>query len=274
MGSASWDGTPAEAPGRPPGSPGQPDQSGQLGHQIPAQRAYGQQTPGQEEHEGGLAGFARGLAHSPFGGFIPWILYWVIGGPATWETAAIAALLAAVLLTVLSIEREPGTTPAAGPAGRWLDFRRLKVLDVATVVFFAALVIAALATSRSDSAQLDRYAQPLSSGALGLIALGSILVGHPFTVDYAKEKTPERVWHTAAFRQVNLVLTAVWTVVFLVCAGLGLIAVHVHTKGLQDWLNWYIPIALIVIGVRLNTWYPNYVRNRARAAGTGQAAPA
>src|ERR1700744_3895798 len=111
MGSASWDGTPAEAPGRPPGSPGQP---GQPGHQIPRQGAYGQQTRGQEEHEGGLAGFARGLAHSPFGGFIPWILYWVIGGPATWETAAIAALLAAGLLTVLSIEREAGARAAAG----------------------------------------------------------------------------------------------------------------------------------------------------------------
>lgn len=55
-------------------------------------------------------------------------------------------------------------------------------------------------------------------------------------------------------------LSLVWTVVFLVCAGLGLASAHVHTKGLQDWLNWYIPIALIIIGIRLNTWYPNYVR--------------
>jgi threonine/homoserine/homoserine lactone efflux protein len=87
-----------------------------------------------------------------------------------------------------------------------------------------------------------------------------VLAGRPFTVDYAKEQAPPEVWHTAAFKKINLVLTLVWTVVFLVCAGLGLASVHVHTKGLQDWLNWYIPIALIVIGIRLNTWYPNHVR--------------
>ena len=181
-----------------------------------------------------------------------------------------AALLAAALLTVLSLERRPlleslidGSAPPAGQQpGGWLDFRRLKVLDVATIVFFAGLVIAAIVTPRHDSASFDKYAQALSSGVLGLIALGSILVGHPFTVDYAREQAPERVWHTAAFRHINLVLTAVWTAVFLVCAGLGLLALHVSSKGLQDWLNWYIPIALIVIGVRLNTWYPNYVRGR------------
>ncbi len=137
------------------------------------------------------------------------------------------------------------------------------MLDAATVIFFAALVIVSLATSRQDVATLDKYSQALSSGAPGLIALGSILVGHPFTVDYATEQAAPEVWHTGAFKKVNLVLTSVWTVVFLVSGGLGLLAANVHTKGLQDWLNWYIPIALIIIGIRLNSWYPNHVRSRA-----------
>lgn len=47
---------------------------------------------------------------------------------------------------------------------------------------------------------------------------------------------------------------------FLLCAGLGLLSVHAHTKGVQDWLNWYIPSGLIIVGIRLNTWYPNCVR--------------
>jgi hypothetical protein len=190
-------------------------------------------------------------------------LFWVIGGPSTWETAAVAALLAAVLLAVLGLERQ------SGPSGSFfggLDLRRLKVLDAATIVFFAALVIVSLATSRQDVATMDKYSQALSSGALGLIALGSILVGHPFTVDYAKEQAPPEVWHTAGFKKVNLALTSVWTAVFLICGGLGLIAANVHTKGLQDWLNWYIPIALIIIGIKLNSWYPSHVRDRARAA--------
>jgi membrane-bound metal-dependent hydrolase YbcI (DUF457 family) len=236
---------------------------------IPAQRLSQAARPGSQPAASEHGGLVHSLARSPFAGFIPWILYWVIGGPSTWETAAIAALLAAVLLTVLSIERQPAAAgpgragPTSGrPAGSRLDLRRLKVLDAATVVFFAALVIVALVTNRHDLATLDKYSQALSSGALGLIALGSILVGHPFTVDYAKEQAPPEVWHTAAFKKINLVLTTVWAVVFLLCAGLGLLSVHVHTKGLQDWLNWYIPIALIIVGVRLNSWYPNRVRSQ------------
>jgi hypothetical protein len=263
------------ATGRQQGTqvPGQPGVAPAQDQGIPAQATYqapadgqqdGQQLAGPEHN-----GMAHRLARGPFAGFIPWILFWVIGGPSTWETAAIAALLAAVLLTVLSIETSSApamarTGPRPGGLGGLLDLRRLKVLDVATIIFFAALVIVALVTSRQDVATLDQYSQALSSGALGLIALGSVVVGHPFTIDYAKEQAPPEVWHTAVFKKINLVLSLVWTAVFLICAGLGLASVHVHTKGWQDWLNWYIPIALIVIGIRLNTWYPNYVRARMR----------
>ena len=86
------------------------------------------------------------------------------------------------------------------------EVSHLKLLDVATVVFFAALTIAAIVTSRQDVAELDKYSQAISSGALGIIALGSIIFGHPFTVDYAKEEAPPEAWHTAAFKRINLVL--------------------------------------------------------------------
>jgi hypothetical protein len=227
--------------------------------QVPAADREGAAA---DEH----AGLSQRLARSPFGSFIPWILFWVIGGPSTWETATIAALLAAALLTLMSIRRPIYGRPGrAGMGGDFIarhDFTKIKLLDAATVLFFAALLIVALVTSRHDVAQLDKYSQALSSGALGLIALGSIVARHPFTVDYAKETTSPQLWHTAVFRHINLVLTWVWAVVFLVCGGLGLLSVHVHTKGVQDLLNWYIPIALIVAGVWLNSWYPHRVRAR------------
>lgn len=142
----------------------------------------------------------RRLVSDPVVGFIPWILFWVIGGPSTWETATIAALLASILVLALSV----------GPG---LGLSHLKLLDVATVLFFAAFTVAAVVTSRHDSAVLDRYAQAISSGALGIIALGSMVAGHPFTVDYAREQTPRQYWHSPVFRRVNLMLTGAWTAV-------------------------------------------------------------
>jgi hypothetical protein len=231
----------------------------------------GQQSASQQPDE--REGFAHRLVSSPVAGFVPWILFWVIGGPSTWETASIAALLAAALLAVLSMEQpDPWAPPGPGgrPAGPRFELRRIKLLDAGTLVFFAALVIVALVTSRSDLAQLDNYSQPLSSGALGLIALGSIIFGHPFTVDYAREQAPPRLWHTAAFKKINLVLTAVWAGVFVICAILGLLAVHASTKGTRDWLNWYLPIILIFLGMRLNRWYPQKVRAKAQQSSSYQ----
>lgn len=212
---------------------------------------------------------AQRLEHSPLLGFAPWIIFWVVGGPSTWETASIAALLAAVLVVAVSIETRR-QYPGAEAAKPWhgLHLGRIKLLDAGTVMFFAALVIVALATSRHSVSQLDKYSQALSSGALGLIALGSIVFGHPFTVDYAKESTPPRLWNSPVFKRINLVLSSVWAVVFLLCAISGILAVHASAKGTRDWLNWYLPIILIFIGFRLNKRYPAQVRARMQQSGS------
>jgi hypothetical protein len=196
----------------------------------------------------------RRLASSPAIGFVPWILFWVIGGPSTWETATIAALLAALLVLALSLD-------LGSRGGGRAMLAHLKLLDAATVLFFAGMTVAAIVTSRHDVAELDRYAQVISSGALALIALGSMAAGHPFTVDYAREQTPRQYWHTPLFRQVNQVLTGAWAAVFAICAGLGLWAQQTSVKGLRDWLNWYIPILLIFAAFRFTRWYPDRARS-------------
>lgn len=215
------------------------------------------------------------LASNPVVGFIPWIVFWVIGGPSTWETGTLAALLAAIFVTALSIDYRPLVAWAtAQPDRRRVGLRpelsRLKLLDIATVVFFAALSLAAVVTTRHDVSELDKYSQAISSGALGIIALGSIVIRHPFTVDYAKEQAPPEVWHTAVFKRINLVLSSVWAAVFLICALLGLAAEQSVAKGLRDWLNWYIPIVLIFLAFRFTKSYPQQVRAQQQAQGEGR----
>jgi hypothetical protein len=111
-----------------------------LEEQVPAQG--GPQPRDQTQTEPA----PRRLASHPVVGFIPWILFWVIGSSATWETGTIAALIAAILVMALSVDLQPlvawSTPTGPGQARRpfRLDLRRLKLLDVATVLFFAALV--------------------------------------------------------------------------------------------------------------------------------------
>jgi hypothetical protein len=271
--------TAARSPRRPdpqaPPQPGAPPQETQP--DIPSQGRYAEHSGLPPAPPGNGPPPGRRLTSHAAIGFIPWILFWVIGGPSTWETASIAALIAAFLVTAASLDFRPlvaASAPQAGqPAPRpgWrAELAHLKLLDVATVVFFLAMTIAAIVSSRSDVATLDKYSQAISSGALGLIALGSILAGHPFTVDYAKEQAPPQVWHTALFKRINLVLTSAWTVVFLVCAGLGLAAEQTSVKGWRDWLNWYIPIVLIFLAFRFTSWYPAQVRAQQQQAQQAQ----
>jgi hypothetical protein len=228
------------------------------------------QQPVQQPGDG-----QRRLASHPVVGFIPWILFWVIGGPSTWETASIAALLAALFVMALSLDFRPLVAWSAGGqqrGGSRLDLSHLKLLDVATVVFFLAMTIASIVTSRHDVAELDRYSQAISSGALCIIAVGSIVAGHPFTVDYAKEEAPPQAWHTAVFKRINLVLSASWAAVFGVCAVLGWVAQQGAAKGVRDWLNWYIPIILIFLAFRFTQWYPGQVRSLQQEQQGGVAA--
>lgn len=181
-----------------------------------------------------------------FRGFVPWIIFWVVAGPSSWEFAAGGALLAALILAIPSDDRGS-----------------LKLLDVVSIVFFAALTVAGLILDRSDLDWLEDYSQAISSGALAIVVLGS-LAFVPFTEQYARESVPRENWGSPLFKQINRVLTLVWGLVFALSAVLGVIAEEMDSG--SDWLNWIIPIVLIVGAFRFTAWYPEQARSQAGAA--------
>lgn len=182
--------------------------------------------------------------NSVFLGFAPWIIFDVVASPSTWKYAALAALIAALVLNVPDLRRGS-----------------FKILEAASLVFFAVLFVLGLAVDRQDLLWLETYAQTLANGVIAVVALGS-LAFTPFTEQYARESVPRQYWDTPLFRSTNRILTAMWGGVFLVTALLGLLALHVRSG--SDWLNWVIPIALLVAAIRFTKWYPAHVRARAR----------
>jgi hypothetical protein len=164
--------------------------------------------------------------NNPFVGFVPWIIFWVVAAPSTWEYATLGALIAAVILAVPDAQK-----------------RSLKLLDVATVAFFAVFSVLAIFLDAADLDWLEDYSQAISSGALAVVVLGS-LAFVPFTEQYARESAPREVWDTPRFKEVNRRLTVVWGLAFAGSAICGVIAQEVDSG--QDLLNWIIPIILIV----------------------------
>ncbi|MCX5442646.1 hypothetical protein OHB53_01920 [Streptomyces sp. NBC_00056] len=180
--------------------------------------------------------------------FAPWIIFDVVASPSTWEYAALAALVAAVVLNLPDLRRGS-----------------FKVLEVTGILFFGVMALLALFLDRQDMLWLETYAQVLSSAVIAAVALGS-LAFVPFTEQYARESTPPEVWASPVFRHVNRVLTLVWGGVFVATAVLGLVALHT-TSG-ADWLNWVIPVVLLVLAARFTERYPDQVRERVKAAHT------
>ncbi|MFD6877759.1 MULTISPECIES: hypothetical protein [unclassified Streptomyces] len=179
-----------------------------------------------------------------FLGFAPWIIFDVIAGPSTWKLAAFTALIASLVLNVPDLRRGS-----------------VKVLEITGMVFFAVISILALVVDHGDLLWLETYAQTLSSGVIAAVALGS-LAFTPFTEQYAREEVPPEYWDSPVFRRTNRVLTAVWGAVFVLIAIAGLIAVESGHHG--DWLNWVIPVVLLVVAIRITAWYPEHVRSTAR----------
>lgn len=186
-----------------------------------------------------------------FQGFVPWIIFWVVSGPSTWEYAAAGAFLASLILLIPS-HRHGG----------------VKLLEIVSVVFFAGLTVAGLVFDHSRLMWLETYSQAIASGLLAVVVLGS-LAFVPFTEQYAREQVPRQFWSTPTFKQVNRTLTLVWGLTFLLCAVLGVLAQH--DRGGSAWLNWLIPIVLVVGAFKFTAWYPDHVKARERAAGTAAA---
>jgi hypothetical protein len=73
------------------------------------------------------------------------------------------------------------------------DVRRgkVKLLDGAIVVFFAAMAIAGVIASPHDGEWLDRWANTISSGVLDVLVLAT-LPFRPFTADYGASRRRPR----------------------------------------------------------------------------------
>jgi hypothetical protein len=131
--------------------------------------------------------------------FAPWFAFLLATRVTSFYGAVAVGVAAAVVVFVRAVRRH-----------------RLHLLDVASLVYFAALGVVLLAVHPAHIDTWARYAQAGSHTALTLIVFGSILVGRPFTEAYARERTPQALWSTAGFHTVNRQISAVWGLAFLV----------------------------------------------------------
>jgi hypothetical protein len=188
-------------------------------------------------------------------GFAPWIVYWILVGNVSFQLALLIAFAVAAVETLKQLS----------------DGQRPQVLEVGSTIAFAILVIVAYST---DDAFLERWIQPIANGALLAIALGSILVGRPFVLGYAKQEAPPEVWDEPGFLRTVSVITWVWVAAFAVMTVSALIppivdgdsALRDEDDTLSIVFYWVIPIIALVGAIWFSKWYPERSRPQLEAA--------
>ena len=164
--------------------------------------------------------------------FLSWIVFALFpNSMVAW--AALAGL--AISLVLFVRERRRG-----------IKFDAL-VLDIATLFFFAALGIAGFA---DPHARLGAWSSTLSFGWLGVVAWGSIAIGHPFTLGMARRRVGRDIWEQPAFRRSQTALTRLWAVIFTLITLALVVCVLAHQSAV---LTLFIRIAGLAIGAHLTS---------------------
>ncbi len=164
-------------------------------------------------------------------GFMPWILFGVLAHQYP-IIAMLTALIASAILFVVNI-------------------RRIKIIEVVGLVFFFLLTMLLLVFRLKF---LAPHIGLMVHTVLALTAWGSLLLGTPFTIQYAKETVDEKYWQTPLFKKVNQLITATWGVDFV------LQAIIFELNAFSRWEYWgwisaTLTIATVIFTLKFPAWY-------------------
>lgn len=155
-----------------------------------------------------------------------------------------------------------GTLAAAALLGRDLMTagRTPKILEIGTLFLFGGLAVYALLGGPAWTVIDVRLR--VDAGLL-LIVLLSMVVGRPFTLQYAREQVAPELWNTPVFVRTNYVITAVWALAFAVMVLAELALLYVPNLPQRAGV---IAIVLALVGaVKFTGWYPEHVSGKQTA---------
>ncbi|MHC2461345.1 hypothetical protein [Bradyrhizobium embrapense] len=163
-------------------------------------------------------------------------------------TSATVSLLAAALicLAVIAFDIARG--------------RSIKILGLGSVIVFTA--VGSYLTFVDPTPSIIAVKIAVDAGIL-LVSFGSILIGHPFTRQYALEQVDAEIARQPGFLTANYLITAAWTAATLLML-IGNIAV-LYVPAVPLWTGLLIAFVARNAAVGFTRWYPQY---RAAKYGT------
>ncbi len=182
--------------------------------------------------------------------FAPLIAFHVLVGFAS--TEHVIELAAGLALVVVAVD--------------WaLSSGSVKLLNLGTLALFVILLLSGMIAHVEWT---PIWASLLVNAGLLAIVCFTLAIRQPFTAQYAREQTPEAVWHSPMFLRANYVISSVWALVFVVFVLADLARMFVPS--IPHWLDTAVGIAGLVLAAKFTKWYPTKLSaTRLRASHPG-----
>jgi hypothetical protein len=219
----------------------EPNRRGAPASASPAAERPTSSSAGATAPAGRGAQLLSTVMDNPLVGLSPWILYSIVEGEGRLELSAALALGLAVVILFVNWFR--GSSP--------------KMLEFSDVVYFAGLAVLVAFASEGTRTWLELWGGEVANVALFLLVFGTVVVRRPFTLQYARESTPEEYWHTPQFLHVNYVITWAWVAAFFIEAASGLFGDAVLHNSNNIWTGWIIQTFPMIVAAQFTIWYPS-----------------
>ena len=178
--------------------------------------------------------------------FLPLIAFSLLSRFLPSGDIGVAALVAAVIAGVAMVTIRPLWPP--------------KILNACSLILFALLAVLGFTLGKGDDSWLATWGGAGVGIVIGLVILVLIPV-MPFTEQFARESTPQAVWNSPTFKQINRVLSIAWGVAIV---GLGVSRVvaaaidqHSASHRLPEiLLGAAVPVVIIVYMLKFSKSYP------------------
>jgi len=135
--------------------------------------------------------------------------------------------------------------------------RSIKSLGVGSAIIFAALGCYQVFAAAPLSNLAVKVAVDTGLFGFGLL---SLVIGKPFTLQYAREMADPDIARLPGFVTANTVITSVWVVALLLMVAANLLLLN--WPNLPLWSGLVIAFAIRNPAVYFSKWYPDYHRRK------------
>lgn len=167
-------------------------------------------------------------------GFLPFIVFAISSSTHGALYGLIAGAITAAVMLVRNVRKGRG----------------IKILDAGSLVLFAALAAYAFLSGGELSLFAVRFWTDI--GLFAIVAL-SLLLGSPFSEQYARDSVAPQYWSRPEFHRKNMVISTFWAAAFLVMA---LVEYFVaYTTSVSATVGTVVVLATLVASIGFTKWF-------------------